>query len=241
MSDFYSGRSLPLISRFEWSVVSLGVVFCLLAWPLNDYGWLSNIAAGVGVGLIGVFCGSLAKEGRLRKLVTGQGLDPKIRVYVDRTQYSSIVRRVDSAKEIDIYGLSLAYVIDFLRDNSDDVFRRIARIRMILPHNEKVCNERDRSQGSAIGSTWRSNLDRHEVVSRLVERYPAQLSVRYSDVHPYCALTRIDNRLFVAPYVTKGGNSSPVLVLDSNDSTRLFNTYRAHFERVWELGFKQHE
>jgi len=212
MTDFLSPRRVTLISRVErWGIVG-GVALLLLAWPANSVGWLSNTLTGAGIAVLGVVAGSLAKDWRWRRLFSRYDVDPAVVVYASRGGYSHIVNNVREARSVDLMGISLAYALEHIRDSHTDFFRRVEHLRILLPAVREICDGRDLAQSSAVGSLWHGMGDAVATIRFLRATYPIAVEARYFSLQPYTALTRVDDDLWVSPYVTKSGGSSPVLV-----------------------------
>jgi hypothetical protein len=211
----------------------LGVALLFAAWPTSGTIWLSNTLTGSGVAVLGVVAGWLAMDWRARKRLGHRGLDRAVVVYTSRSRYPELLANVSSAHEIDIVGMSLAYAVDYLRDNARSFFRRVDHVRVLLPGSRAICDERDRAQNAAPGTLWQASRDLLATVVQLQNDYPNSIAVRFFTLQPYGAMTRIDDTVWVAPYITKGGASSPLMVMSRTASEHLFQLYLEHFDRIW--------
>jgi len=206
----------------------------LAAWPTSTVNWLSNTLTGLGVAGIGIVLGKLTREWRNRNTAGKRGADRGVAVYDSRARYTELLGSITSAREVDLLGMSLAYAIDYIRDNRRDFFRRVDKVRILLPGSKELCDERDRAQHAAPGTLWQSARDLKATLRLLEEEYPKSISVRFFTMQSYGAMTRVDGTIWAAPYVTKGGGSSPLFVMGQRRSERLFDLYREHFDRIWD-------
>jgi hypothetical protein len=198
---------------------------------------ISNLLQGLGVASVAAVVGSVLKDWRWRTLAGRYGLDPSVRAYVRRAAagYSQLLQTIDFARQVDITGISLSYVIEYVCDNPREVMSKIERpIRVLLPGNKRICDDRDTAQGTPVGSLKRDLQGSLDRLGKLRQSYPRLLQVRFFRISPYFAMTRIDDELWVSLYVTKTGSNNPVLKIDQKKSPELFHLFEAHFERVWD-------
>lgn len=241
MLDSLPRPSLTLVSRRERYGGILGCALLLAAWPTSGTVWLANTLTGLGVAILGVVAGWLARDWRARNRLGKKGLDRDVVVYTSRSRYPELLANVSGAREVDIMGMSLAYALDYLRDNSRDFFRRVDTLRVLLPGSRTICDERDRAQNAAPGTLWQASRDLLATVAQLQNDYPNSFEVRYFTLQSYGAMTRVDNIIWFAPYITKGGASSPLIVMSRTGSEHLFRLYLEHFDRIWnDPGTKRH-
>lgn len=240
MTDFLSPRRTALVSRFEKGGVLAGIVLLLAAWPISAEGWLSNTLTATGIAVLGLVAGGVAKDWRWRRLFSRYDVDPAVVVYASRGGYSHIVANIDHADYVDLMGISLSYALEHIRDNSQEFFRRVNHLRILLPTEEATCDGRDLAQGSAVGSLWNGRQDAVAAIRALQERHPTAVEARSFRLQPYAALTRVNDDLWVAPYVTKSGGSSPVLAITRARSGKLFRLYADHFEYIWHHDTTSH-
>lgn len=233
MVDFMTRPSTALISRRERYGGVCALVVLIAAWPTSSISWLSNTLTGVGVAGMVLVAGRIATGWRGRSAFGKKGLDRGVTVYSSRSHYTEILANITSAHEVDVVGMSLAYALDHIRDNSRDFFRRVEKVRILLPGSESMCNERDRAQDGAPGSLWQAVQDSLATVRRLQAEYPNSISVGFFAMQPYGAMTRVDDMMWVAPYITRSGGSSPVMIIGRLRSEQLFELYRGHFDRIW--------
>ena len=233
MVDFMTRPSMALISRRERYGGLCALVLLLAAWPTSGISWLSNTLTGLGIAGMVLVIGRIATGWRGRSAFGKKGLDRGVTVYSSRSHYTEILANISSAHEVDVVGMSLAYALDHIRDNSRDFFRRVEKVRILLPGSESVCNERDRAQNGAPGSLWQTVQDSLATVLRLQAEYPNSISVRFFTMRSYGAMTRVDDTMWVAPYITKSGGSSPVMIMGRSRSQHLFELYTEHFDRIW--------
>jgi hypothetical protein len=233
MVDFMTRPSTALISRRERYGALCALIVLIAAWPTSGISWLSNTLTGVGIAGMAVVIGRIATGWRNRSSFGKKGLDRGVTVYGSRSHYTEILANITSANEVDVVGMSLAYALDHIRDNSRDFFRRVEKVRVLLPGSESLCNERDRAQDGAPGSLWQAVQDSLASVRRLQAEYPNSISVRFFTMQPYGAMTRVDDTVWVAPYITRSGGSSPVMIIGRPRSEHLFELYTGHFDRIW--------
>lgn len=234
MSNVFSRASLAAVSRRERFGFILGVALILAAWPAGRVGWLSNTLTGLGIAVIAAIVAKVVRDLRTRNSLGKSDVDRGVVVYDRRARYTELLGRIAKAGEVDLIGMSLAYALDHLRDNRRDFFRRVDKVRILLPGSKELCDERDRAQNGAPGTLWQAVRDQTATVQLLLHEYPNSVEVRYFTMQSYCAMTRIDDTIWAAPYITKGGGSSPLLVMSDSRSAHLFELYREHFERIWE-------
>jgi hypothetical protein len=195
---------------------------------------LSNTLTGLGIAGVVAVVAKLTNDWRTRNILSKRGLDRGVVVYDSRARYTELLGHIVDAREVDLVGMSLAYAIDYLRDNGKHFFRHVDKVRILLPGSKELCEERDRAQNGTPGTLWQAARDQVATVRTLLQAYPQSIEVRFFTMQSYCAMTRVDDTIWVAPYVTKGGGSSPLLVISHPRSEHLFEIYREHFERIWE-------
>jgi hypothetical protein len=233
MSEFLEARRLGRMSRVERTGLSVGVVLIGGAAAANSVTWLSATSTGFGVALIGAACGSIAKDWRWRRLFSRYRVDAHAVVYVDRAGYGAVLPNIATAARVEIVGISLGYALEYVRDNAPAFFRRVRSIRVMLPAMKVICDERDRVQGSAVGNLWKARGDAVATLTQLMQAYPTQIEVGYLRVTPYAAITRVDDAIWVSPYVHKSGSSCPVLAVTKEWSPVMFALYHDYLDALW--------
>lgn len=233
MPDFLTSPRWMQLSRLEWIALIIGIAAIILSWLTSSIAWLSNSLTGVGVALLAAVVGSLLKDWRWRRLLTQQYSDPQIIFYTRRAAYGRIVENIHQAENVDLMGISLQYSLEYIRDNSSAFFRSVSSLRILLPGDKGICDARDIAQGSPVGSLWESLSACRRTLDELCTFHPSSIEVRYFTIQPYLAMTRVDDKIWVSPYITKSGNSSPVLSIDRRRSPTTFELYQEHYENVW--------
>ena|GEM_PF-4136009 len=135
---------MPVVSRREWTVVVAGIVLILLSWLLGDTEWLSSLAGGSGLAILGGAVGSIIRTGRSRALLGRQRIDPHAVVFVDRQTYPNLLKSRLSADRVIILGFNLEYLITWLDANHKRFFKRISNLTILLPATKVLCDERDK-------------------------------------------------------------------------------------------------
>lgn len=206
----------------------------LLAWIVNSANSLpAAVLVNVAVATAAVVVGSVARGLKWRTLIGPYNIDPGAVVYWSRGDYAKLVENAESAAEIDIIGISLQYYIEYIRDYGGDFTRKVGRTRILLPGVREICDGRDQAQGTQIGSLWQSLEYSIEALDQVHNAYPSAIATRFYSVQPYFAMTRIDDDIWVSPYITGFGRSSPVIAVSRQRSPELFKTFSEHFENIW--------
>lgn len=234
MPDFLISRRWTELSRLEWISIILGIIAVVLSWLTSSIAWLSNSLTSAGVALLAAVVGGLLKDWRWRRLLSQQHSDPQVIFYTRRGSYGRIIENVRKAQTVDLMGISLLYSLEYIRDNSSTIFRSISRLRILLPGERSICDARDIAQGSPVGSLWDSLSACRRTLDELCALHPASIQVRYFTIQPYLAMTRVDDRMWISPYITKSGNSSPVFSVDGRRSPTTFGIYQEHYENIWQ-------
>lgn len=230
-----------MLSRLE-SLCFFGAAFTLTGtWiTAGSQSALSGVLANVGVALLGTGIGSAARGLQWRRLLGRHAIDPNALVYYERGDYARIVQNVEQAERLDLLGISLSYAIEYIKDNTAEYIRRVDHTRILLPASRAICDGRDEAQGTSPGGLWVGVRDSHKLIRRLIEDHPTSFSVRFFDIQPYCALTRVDDFIWASPYVTLSGRSCPVIALQKKASPELYRTFATHFELMWQRSSPDH-
>ena len=138
MVDFMTRPTTALISRRDRYGGLCALVLLISAWPTSGISWLSNTLTGIGIAGMVLVVSRIATGWRSRSAFGKKGLDRGVTVYGNRSRYAEILANITSAREVDIVGMSLAYALDHIRDNSRDFFRRVEKVRVLLPGSEHV-------------------------------------------------------------------------------------------------------
>jgi len=162
-----------------------------------------------------------------------KNIDPNIVVFSCRDKYAKLIEEIESAKEVDIMGISIQYTIDYLVDCTDDVSKKIGTMRILLPGNDKICNDRDLTQGTEIGGLKTKLKHTKIALEKLKQNYPNTFKIGYFLLQPYAAYTRIDDVIWVSPYIAKTGRSCPLLRISKKKSRKIFDLYYDYFETMW--------
>jgi hypothetical protein len=240
VTDFLIPRRSSLLRPVEWIGLAVGAALILASAILP--GWAAGALSSGGVAVIAGVAGSILKDLSSRRLLSRHGVDPFVTVYARRGLYAQLVSNINHADHVDLMGISLSYALEYIRDNQADFFHRVRLIRILLPATTGICDDRDRTQGSTVGSLARNLLDSIVTLNALVIQFPAQVQVRYFDEQTYSALTIIDDIVWASPYVVKSGSSSPVLVATKSKSPEIYSLFCTHFEVIWaraDLKFNQ--
>ena len=205
-------------------------------WPASAHSglsWLANILAGGGVAVLAAVAGAVLKDWRWRRLFSRHKVDPHVVVYARRGAYSTIIEGVDAAGAVDLMGISLQYALEYIGNHTNEFFERIQKVRVLIPTSTEICDARDRAQGTSVGTLAAARKSAEHLLQDLVVRYPMKLEFRRFNLQPYCALTRVDEQIWVSPYLSRTGSSSPVLAIQRDKSPLLFESYLNHFDFVW--------
>jgi hypothetical protein len=194
---------------------------------------MSEVAAGAGVGLLAAGIGSFVRGLQWRRLLSRHAIDPNATVYYERGEYARIVERVVDAHEVDLAGISLLYALEYIKDHLGEYVQHARHTRILLPATRAICDGRDIAQGTEPGGLWNGVMDAHRLLSRIRSQHPSSFSVQYFTVQPYFAMTRVDGRVWVSPYVTMSGRSSPVISVEKERSPELYRTFTTHFQTLW--------
>lgn len=178
--------------------------------------------------------GSLARGLQWRRLLGRHAIDPNATVFYERGDYAHIVERITGAEAVDLLGISLWYALEYIKDHSGDYVRRVRHTRILLPATRDICDARDAAQGTEIGGLWAGVKAYHHVLDRVTSQHPTSFSVRFFTMQPYLAMTRVDGRVWVSPYVTLSGRSCPVIAVENEASPELFHTFTSHFNVMWQ-------
>jgi len=232
LNPFRRARLVGL-SRVERLLCVAGVALLATAWPTAGTAWVSNTLTGLGIATLGLVVARLAKQRKARNIPPQQAQDRAVAVYPTRSRYNELLEHVAGADHVDVMGMSLAYAMDFLRDHAREFFRRVETVRVLLPGSREICEERDRAQSGAPGTLWQHNVGQLATARQLQRDYPNSIEIRFFTLQPYCAMTRIDETIWAAPYVAKGGASSMLIEIDRDSSPHGFDLYSSHFERIW--------
>jgi hypothetical protein len=227
---------LSKLSKLEWLGLAGGAV-CLPASLFPQVGKLSDLLLTAGFAAAAAAVGSILKDWRWRTIKRRFGLDPHARVYVRRsaTHYHELLRDTEAAAQVDVMGLSLAYLSEYLKDCPKEVMDKMKKpIRILLPGSRSLCDERDAMQGHNAGTLWRTLRSSLKLLNNLKSEYPSLFEVKYYCVHPYFAMTRIDDEIWVSLYVNRTGGSSPVIRVDRRSSEELFAVFQGYFEHIWK-------
>jgi len=189
---------------------------------------------------INLFCFSIAaslvnifKDRHWQHLLS-KNIDPNVVVFSNRDRYGKLIEEVESAKEIDVMGISLQYTVEYLMDHTDEFSKKIKKMRILLPENNKICDDRDLAQGTEVGSLYATLKKTKTELKFVKEKYPSTFDIRYFLLQPYVAYTRIDDVIWISPYIAKRGRSSPLLKISKKKSPKLFDLYYEHFKTIWE-------
>ena len=211
----------------------------LLAAVLSYKSGLSTVLSAIlingGTAAFAAVIGSILKDWRDRIFVGRYGIDHHVIVYIRReaSGYPRILENIHSANHVDIMGISLSYFVEYLGDFPQEVARKINTIRILLPKDMKICDDRDAAQGTPKGSLSQNLINCIGILNSVKEKYSKLLDLRFFSIQPYFALIRVDDVVWISQYVTKSGRSCPVLKISRDKSPELFALFEEHFETIW--------
>jgi hypothetical protein len=186
------------------------------------------------VATLGAVLGSLVRGLRWRALISRHAVDPNAVVYWSRGDYAKLLEYIEHAAEVDVIGISLRYYLEYILDSPGRFTGKVRRTRILLPGTRDICDGRDYAQGGSPGALWSQLNSTALVIQDLRAAYPRSLSARYFSVQPYFAMTRIDDDIWISPYITAHGRSSPVIAVSRQGSPELYKAFKDHFENIWQ-------
>ncbi len=166
----------------------------------------------------------------------GKGFDPEVLVFPDRDSsgYQRVLDALSDAKRVDMLGISLKYFIEYIRNQPYVVNDKVAKpIRVLLPADREICDERDEVQGSRVGSLADNLEDSLAMLTTIRQAAPELVRVRRFRIHPYFAIIRVDDVLMVSVYLHRTGSGCPVLRISKENSPRVFEAFLGYYDDVW--------
>jgi hypothetical protein len=217
-----------------------GVILVLLALLLDIQKTVGLIFVSIGTSIIAssvvVYLSSkyLFKQNRIKEIIEIWGLSG---IYKTRAEMniSSNVKLRNANECIDIIAFGLKGFRETQSQLIEDKIRRGMKIRIVtINPNSKYLSQREKDEKEIDGqikntveqlTEWVFNLKKNQIKQD-------QVQIKYYDTLPFDFYFRIDNNVFIGPYLY-GISSQQTISYEITGNKEGFNYYTTYFERIW--------
>lgn len=142
-------------------------------------------------------------------------------------------------KNIDVLGLGL----NQFREEHSEILKHKAlegitvRLLVVKP-NSKISSIRSYQENDLRGETIEISLDKlekyvkeiNEIISK--SKKGKKIQLKYYDVIPSTMIFRIDNIMFIGPYLHQVPSRNTI-TFKAEKNTKIFKQYIEHFDKLW--------